>query len=68
MNQMIVTAADQHRFADATLYTVTYVGQSDMDRNVPWSYVRRAVRSGTTKPQVICKNRDGSAAGMMTVE
>jgi len=63
----IVTAADKARFGDATIYHVTYQGHRDCDSNVRWGYIQRMARKGQIRPDIICRNADGSDAGRRTI-
>lgn len=65
---MIVTAADQEHFDDATLYDVTVVGERGMDSNVRWGYICHAAKARGANTKIICRHRDGTTAGHMTLE
>ena len=55
----VVTPANSGKMEFATLFTVTYPGRKEMDRDVPWSYVRELERQGY---RISCRNGDGSPA------
>jgi hypothetical protein len=67
MYTAIATAADTDRFSDASLYCVTYVGQSDLDKDVRWGYLRQAARRGVINRVVVCRDKDGRDAGTVTI-
>lgn len=63
----VVTAQDRAKFAEATVYTVTYVGSRDNDHDVRWGYVQDLVRRGIIEAQIIARDADGSGERQIRV-